>query len=238
MEDYLEALRQICKSPAVNLTVLDSVSALVPKRIVEGDVGDATMALMARFWSSHLPEIVPHLSKNKSTLLLVNQMRNTLNMYGPQKSSSGGNALKYYNSVKIELSKKGVIKEKGKEVGVEIQLKNVKNKVGTPFITKQISVYFPNNNGKIAGIDIVSDTVDSALEEKVITQGGAYYTWQGFPLDKKGDTKIQSKENVLQFFRDNPDSLPLLKEDLLKNINNDTTNSEENSEETYAEEAA
>ena len=243
MEDYIEALRQITKSPHVNLTVLDSVSSLVPKRIIEGDVGDATMALMARFWSNHLPEIVPHLAKNNSSLLMVSQLRNTLAMYGPSKSSMGGNALKYYNSIKVELSKKEVIKDKGKEIGCKVQLKNTKTKVGTPFVTKLISIYFPKFSGDTGGIDVVSDIVDTALDEGVISKvNNSTYTWHGFPANKKGEKNITGKDNVPLFFKENLSLVDLLKEDLLNNINNntyDTTSTQEDSsEEDYEEEAA
>lgn len=243
MEDYIEALRQITKSPHVNLTVLDSISALVPKRIIEGDVGDATMALMARFWSNHLPEIVPHLAKNNSSLLMVSQLRNTLAMYGPSKSSMGGNALKYYNSIKVELSKKEVIKDKGREVGCKIQLKNTKTKVGTPFVTKMISIYFPKFPGDTGGIDVVSDIVDTGLDEGVIRKvNSSTYTWHGFTPNKKGENNITGKDNVHLFFKENLALLDLLKEDLLNNTNNtyDTTSTiqEDSIEEDYEEEVA
>jgi recombination protein RecA len=240
LEDYIEALRQITKSPYVNLTVLDSVSSLVPKRIIEGDVGDATMALMARFWSNHLPEIVPHLAKNNSSLLMVSQLRNTLAMYGPSKSSMGGNALKYYNSIKVELSKKEVIKEKGIEVGCKVQLKNTKTKVGTPFVTKLISIYFPKFPGDTGGIDNLSDIVDSALDDGVIKQSGSMYTWREFPEAKNGEKKLRGKEAVYEFFKQNTHLLELLKEDLLNNTNNnyDNTSTEDSQEEDYQEEAA
>lgn len=241
-EDYLEALRLLAKSPVVDLIVFDSVTSITPKRIAEGDVGDATMALMARLWSTHLPEIVPYLGKNKSTLLVINQLRNTLAMYGPSKSSTGGNALKYYNSVKVEVSKKEVLKEKGKEIGVKVQVKNVKTKVGKPFVTKMISIYFPQFPGdKAAGIDVLSDIVDTALDEGIITQGGAMYSWREFPETKDGNRKLKGKEAVYEFFKQNTNLLELLKEDLLNNTNNNnhdttTTDQEDNSEEE--EEAA
>lgn len=239
-EDYLEALRLLAKSPVVDLIVFDSVTSITPKRIAEGDVGDATMALMARLWSTHLPEIVPYLGKNKSTLLVINQLRNTLAMYGPSKSSTGGNALKYYNSVKVEVSKKDVIKEKGKEIGVKVQLKNVKTKVGKPFVTKIISIFFPQFPGDKAGIDTLSDIVDTALDEGVITQGGAMYSWREFPEAKDGNRKLKGKEAVYEFFKQNTNLLDLLKEDLLNNTNHDTTSTDQEdfSEEDYSEEAA
>jgi recombination protein RecA len=241
MEDYLEGLRMLVKSPAVDLILLDSVSAMTPKRIAEGDVGDATMALQARLWSTHLPEIVPYLKANKITLLLINQLRNTLALYGNPSESTGGKALKYYTSVRVQVSKKEVIKEKGKEIGVKVQLKNVKTKVGKPFVTKLISIFFPQFPGDPGGIDILSDIVDSALDEGIIKQSGSMYTWREFSEAKDGEKKLRGKEAVYEFFKQNPTNLELLKEDLLNNSNNNYDNSttkNSNQEEDYQEEAA
>lgn len=239
MEDYLEGLRMLVKSPVVDLILFDSVSAMTPKRIIEGDVGDATMALQARLWSTHLPEIVPHLKANKITLVLINQLRNTLALYGNPSDSTGGKALKYYNSVRVQVSKKEVLKEKGKEVGVKVQLKNVKTKVGKPFVTKMISIYFPQFPGDKAGIDILSDIVDTALDEGIIKQGGAIYSWRKFPEAKDGNRKLKGKEAVYDFFKENTNLLELLKEDLLNNTHDTTsTNQEDSIEEDYEEEVA
>jgi recombination protein RecA len=193
------------------------------------------MALMARFWSNHLPEIVPHLAKNNSSLLMVSQLRNTLAMYGPSKSSMGGNALKYYNSIKVELSKKEVIKDKGREVGCKVQLKNTKTKVGTPFVTKLISIYFPKFPGDTGGIDTLSDIVDTALDEKVIQQSGSMYTWHGFPEAKDTERKIRGKEAIYEFFKQNIELVELLKQDLINNINTNN-NGTDISEEISSEE--
>lgn len=223
-EDYLEALRLLSKSPAVDLIVFDSATSLTPKRISDGEVGDATMALLARLWSTHLPEIVPHLSRNKSTLLIINQLRNTLSMYGPGKSTTGGNALKYYTSVKIETSKKEVIKEKGVEVGVKIQIKNTKTKVGKPFVTRTLSIFFPKFEGDSGGIDVNSDIIESAMEAGLLQRFGATYGWHKFPISKTSkEPRVTGVLGVQEFFKENPDDLQLLRKELGEYLDSNST---------------
>lgn len=239
-EQYIEALRLITKDKLVDVTFLDSISAMMPKKVVEGDVGDATMGLMARFWSSHLPEIVPHLSKNKTSLVIINQLRDTLNMYGPKSTGTGGRALKYYKGLALEVKKKEVIKTKGIESAIKIEVKNAKTKVGVPYISRELTFHFPKFPGDKAGIDTISDIVDTALEEGIISRSGSSYKWHSFPTKKTGEAAITGKEAVYEFFKQNTNLLDLLKEDLLNNTNYDTTSTDQEdfSEEDYSEEAA
>ena len=129
-EEYIEGLLMIVEEPYVNLVILDSVSSLVPKRIIEGEVGDVTMAVMARYWSTHMPQIITSLSKNNNTLLLINQQRTNLGKYGTPSDPTGGNALKFYKSVSMYVKREAPVKENGKEVGVSVKLTVKKTKVG------------------------------------------------------------------------------------------------------------
>lgn len=241
-EEYIEALRILTKDPLVKLTILDSATALKPRRIVEGDVGDATMGLQARFWSDHLPEMLPHLANNKCSLILINQIRATMAAYGNPNSPTGGNAIKFYKSLALQTSKKEVIKDKGAEVAVKIQVKNTKTRVGRPFVAKEITIHFPKFLGDSAGIDTVKDIVEEALEKVIIRVNSSTYTWHKFPTNKKGEPNITGKEAVITFFKENSNLVPILKEELI-NYNTtiyDTTSTdqEDSSEEDYSEEAA
>ena len=230
-EEYIDALRILTKDSSVKLTILDSATSLKPRRIVEGEVGDATMGLQARFWSDHLPEMLPHLANNKCSLILINQIRATMATYGNPNSPTGGNAIKFYKSLALETKKKEVIKEKGSEVAVRIQVKNIKTRVGRPFVTKEITIHFPKFLGDKAGIDIVKDIVEESLEKVIERVNSSTYTWHKFPTNKKGEPNITGKDAVINFFKENSNLVPTLKEELINYNNSNHDNTSEDSQE-------
>ncbi len=166
-EEALEALRDFVKSGVVSLVVLDSVAALSPKAIQEKQVDEATMALVARYMGKVLPELCPIADKNGCAIILVNQLRSTLKMYGPSDDSPGGNAIKFSTSIRVRVSRKDVLKKGSEEIGVVAGIQSIKNKVAPPFRQKEISVYFPHfdavANSTVAGVDILGDLIDAAL---------------------------------------------------------------------------
>ena len=194
-EQALEITENLVRSGAVDIIVVDSVAALTPQKEIEGDMGDAMMGLQARLMSQALRKLTAIVGKSKCMIIFINQIRMKIGiMFGNPETTTGGNALKFYSSVRLEIRRIESIEGKGEEdaVGNRVRVKVVKNKVAPPFRKVELDIYF----GK--GISATASLLDSAVKHGIIDKRGAWYT--------RGDEKVgQGKENAIAFLKENPD---------------------------------
>lgn len=194
-EQALEITENLVRSGAVDVIVVDSVAALTPQKEIEGDMGDSMMGLQARLMSQALRKLTAIVGKSKCMIIFINQIRMKIGiMFGNPETTTGGNALKFYSSVRLEIRRIESIEGKGEEdaVGNRVRVKVVKNKVAPPFRKVELDIYF----GK--GISATASLLDSAVKHGIIDKRGAWYT--------RGDEKVgQGKENAINFLKDNPD---------------------------------
>ncbi|MBO6089711.1 MAG: DNA recombination/repair protein RecA, partial [Lachnospiraceae bacterium] len=182
-------------SGAMDIVVVDSVAALVPKAEIEGDMGDAHVGLQARLMSQALRKLTGAIGKTNCTVVFINQLREKVGVfYGNPQVTTGGNALKFYSSVRMEIKKVDSIKVNGEVVGNRTRAKIVKNKVAPPFKEAEFDIMFGE------GISFVGDLLDLATEIDVINKSGAWYAYQG---NKIG----QGRENAKIYLQDNPEVL-------------------------------
>ena len=200
-EQALEITEQLVRSGAVDVVVIDSVAALVPKAEIEGEMGDSHMGLQARLMSQALRKLTGVVSKTKTVIIFINQMRQKIGvMYGPTETTTGGNALKYYATVRLDVRRIETLKKDNVEYGNRIKVKVVKNKVAAPFRVAEFNLIY----GK--GIDPVSSLLEVACNFDVIQKSG---TWFNYGSDKIG----QGQEKAIENLSSNP---KLLKEIELK----------------------
>nr|WP_191013785.1 recombinase RecA [Treponema zioleckii] len=194
-EQALEITEQLVRSGAVDIIVVDSVAALTPQKEIEGDMGDSMMGLQARLMSQALRKLTAIVGRSKCIIVFINQIRMKIGiMFGNPETTTGGNALKFYSSVRLEIRRIESIDGKGEEeaVGNRVRVKIVKNKVAPPFRKVELDIYF----GK--GVSATASLLDSAVKHGFIDKRGAWYT--------RGDEKIgQGKENALSFLEQNKD---------------------------------
>jgi recombination protein RecA len=192
-EQALEIAEALVRSAAIDVVVIDSVAALVPKAELEGEMGDASMGLQARLMSQALRKLTAVVSKSKTTLIFINQIREKIGvMFGNPETTTGGRALKFYSSVRIDIRRINSIKDGDEVVGSRTKVKVVKNKVAPPFKSAEFDI------GYGEGISKTGELVDIGLEMKIIDKSGAWFSY--------GDLRIgQGRENAKQFFRDNLD---------------------------------
>jgi len=192
-EQALEIAEALVRSAAVDVVVIDSVAALVPKAELEGEMGDASMGLQARLMSQALRKLTAVVSKSRTTLIFINQIREKIGvMFGNPETTTGGRALKFYSSVRIDIRRISSIKDGENVVGSRTKVKVVKNKVAPPFKTAEFDI------GYGEGISKTGELIDLGIEHKVVEKSGAWFSY--------GDLRIgQGRENAKQFFRDNPD---------------------------------
>ena len=192
-EQALEITDMLVRSGAVGLVVVDSVAALTPKAEIEGDMGDTHVGLHSRLMSQALRKLTANISRSGCTVIFINQIRMKIGvMFGNPETTTGGNALKFYSSVRLDIRRTGAIKKGDEVVGNETKVKIVKNKVSPPF--KQIN--FEILYGE--GISREGELVDLGVKEGLVEKSGAWYSYNG---DRIG----QGKENVRKFFKENPD---------------------------------
>ena len=192
-EQALEIAEALVRSAAIDVIVIDSVAALVPKAELEGEMGDASMGLQARLMSQALRKLTAVVSKSKTTLIFINQIREKIGvMFGNPETTTGGRALKFYSSVRIDIRRINAIKDGDVVVGNRTKVKVVKNKVAPPFRFAEFDIAFGE------GISKTGELVDIGLEMKIVEKSGAWFSY--------GDLRIgQGRENAKQFFRENPD---------------------------------
>ena len=191
-EQALEITEQLVRSGAVDVVVVDSVAALVPKAEIEGDMGDSHMGLQARLMSQALRKLTSIVSKTKSVIIFINQMRQKIGvMYGPTETTTGGNALKYYASLRLDVRRIETLKKDNVEYGNRIKIKVVKNKVAPPFRIAECDLIY----GK--GISFESSLLDVACTMDVVQKSGTWFTY--------GSEKIgQGREKAVETITSNP----------------------------------
>ncbi len=193
-EQALEITENLVRSGAVDIVVVDSVAALTPEKEIEGEMGDAVMGMQARLMSQALRKLTAIIGKSNCIVIFINQIRMKIGvMFGNPETTTGGQALKFYASVRLEIRRIETIDGKGDDdaVGNRVRVKIVKNKVAPPFRKCELDIYF----GK--GISASASLLDSAVKHGIVDKRGAWYTM--------GEEKIgQGKENVVQFIEQNP----------------------------------
>jgi recombination protein RecA len=191
-EQALEIVEILVRSGAVDLVIIDSVAALVPKAEIEGEMGDSHMGLQARLMSQALRKLAGAISRSNAAVVFINQLREKIGvMFGNPETTTGGKALKFYASVRLDIRRIGPVKERENVIGNRVRVKVVKNKVAPPFKQAEFDVLFEE------GISHSGLLVDLASEANVIQKSGAWYSF--------GDQRIgQGRENAKMFLKDNP----------------------------------
>ncbi len=191
-EQALEIVEVLIRSNAVDVVVVDSVAALVPRAEIDGEMGEAQMGLQARLMSQALRKLTGAVSKSKTSLIFINQLREKIGvMFGNPETTTGGRALKFYASVRIDIRRIGAIKDGDVVVGGRTRAKVVKNKVAPPFREAEFDMMYGE------GISKEGDLLDMAVERKIVEKSGTWFSYSG---DRLG----QGRENVKQFLKDNP----------------------------------
>lgn len=194
-EQALEIAETLVRSGAIDVIIVDSVAALVPKAEIEGEMGDLQVGLQARLMSKALRKLTSVTAKSKCIVVFINQLREKIGIaYGNPEVTTGGKALKFYSSVRMEVRKADAIKEGPDVIGNKVKVKVVKNKVAPPFKTTEFDIIF----GK--GISHEGDVLDIAAEMDIVQKGGAWYNYNQERLG-------QGRENAKKFLRENPDLL-------------------------------
>ena len=192
-EQALEIAEQLIRSSAVDIVVIDSVAALTPKAEIEGDMGDSKMGLQARLMSQALRKLTAAISKTKTTCIFINQLREKIGMvFGNPETTTGGNALKFYASVRIDIRRIGSLKDGEDVTGNQVRVKIVKNKVAPPFRKAEFDVMFGE------GISRSGEIVDLGVEQNIIKKSGAWFSYK--------DTKLgQGRDAAKKCVEDNPE---------------------------------
>ena len=194
-EQALEITETMVRSGAVDIVVVDSVAALVPKAEIDGDMGDSHMGLQARLMSQALRKLTAVISKSNCTVVFINQLREKLGvMFGNPETTTGGRALKFYASVRMDVRRVESLKSNGEVMGNRTRVKIVKNKVAPPFKEAEFDIMFGE------GISYAGDVLDLAVNCDIINKSGAWFAYEG---NKIG----QGRENARQYLKDNPDVL-------------------------------
>ena len=192
-EQALDIADELIRSAAVDLVVIDSVAALTPKAEIEGDMGDNRVGLQARLMSQALRKLTATINKTNTTCIFINQLREKIGvMFGNPETTTGGNALKFYASVRLDIRKASAIKDGDEIIGNQVRVKVIKNKVAPPFKKAEFDLMFNE------GISRVGEIVDMGVEKGILTKSGSWYSYEGNKLAQGRD----AAKNVL---RDNPD---------------------------------
>src|SRR4051812_3558061 len=192
-EQALEIADMLIRSGALDVLVIDSVAALVPRAEIEGEMGDSHVGLQARLMSQALRKIAGALNNSGTTAIFINQLREKIGvMFGSPETTTGGKALKFYASVRLDIRRIETLKDGGEAVGNRTRVKVVKNKVAPPFKQAEFDILY----GK--GVSREGSLIDMGVEQGILRKSGAWYTYEG---DQLG----QGKENARKFLRDNPD---------------------------------
>lgn len=203
-EQGLEIADALINSGAIDIVVIDSVAALVPKAEIDGDMGDQFIGLQARMMSQAMRKLSGTISKTKCIVIFINQLREKVGvMFGNPETTPGGRALKFYSSVRIEVRKGEAIKNGTEIIGAKANIKIVKNKVASPFKTASVDIIFGY------GINHIGEVVDMATELEIINKSGSWYSYNG---EKIG----QGREAVKEFLKNNPAILNEIEENVIK----------------------
>ena len=192
-EQALEIAEVLVRSGALDLVVIDSVAALVPRAEIEGDMGDTHVGLQARLMSQALRKLTATISRSKTAVIFINQIRMKIGvMFGNPETTPGGNALKFYSSVRMDIRRIGAIKDGQEVIGSRTRVRVVKNKVAPPFKEAQFDIMYGE------GISTAGDLLDMAVQAQIVDKSGAWYS---FEKERIG----QGRENVKTFLKENPD---------------------------------
>ncbi len=191
-EQALEITETMVRSGAIDIVVVDSVAALVPKAEIDGDMGDSHVGLQARLMSQALRKLTAVISKSNCTVVFINQLREKVGiMFGNPETTTGGRALKFYSSVRLDVRRIESIKQGGEVIGNRTRVKVVKNKIAPPFKEAEFDIMFGE------GISTTGDILDMAANVDIISKTGAWYAYQGSKIG-------QGRENAKQYLKDNP----------------------------------
>lgn len=191
-EQALEITETMVRSGAIDIVVVDSVAALVPKAEIDGEMGDSHVGLQARLMSQALRKLTAVISKSNCTVIFINQLREKVGvMFGNPETTTGGRALKFYSSVRMDVRRVESLKQGGEIIGNHTRVKVVKNKIAPPFKEAEFDIMFGE------GISVVGDILDLAVSVDIVNKSGAWYAYNG---DKIG----QGRENAKQYLKDNP----------------------------------
>ena len=192
-EQALEIADMLVRSGAIDILVIDSVAALVPRAEIEGEMGDAHMGLQARLMSQALRKLTGTISKTHTCVIFINQMRMKIGVvFGNPETTTGGNALKFYASVRLDIRRVNTLKEGQDIIGSRTRVRVVKNKLAPPFMEAEFDVIYGE------GISRIGDLIDTAVEQEIIDKSGAWYSFGGERIG-------QGRENVKRFLTDHPD---------------------------------
>ncbi len=193
-EDALEIADTLIRSGALDIVVIDSVAALVPRAELEGEMGDSHMGLQARLMSQALRKLTGHISRSKTCVIFINQIRMKIGiMFGNPETTTGGNALKFYSSVRLDIRRVATLKERENAIGMRCKVKVVKNKLAAPFKSAEFDIMFDGT-----GISSEGDILDVGAELGIIEKTG---TWFSYENERLG----QGRENVRTFLKENTD---------------------------------
>jgi len=214
-EQALEITETLVRSNAVDVVVVDSVAALVPQKEIEGDMGDSHMGLQARLMSQALRKLTGSIAKTNTVVIFINQIRNKIGVFfGNPETTTGGNALKFYASVRVEIRRAAQIKQGENIIGNRVKIKIVKNKVAAPFKTCEFDIMYNE------GISLSGDMLDSGVEYGVIEKSGNTYTFQ--------DVKLGTgRENAKKFLKDDPKLMEKIRKAVWAVIKNKDKDTEE-----------
>ncbi len=192
-EQALEIVDALVRSGALDVIVVDSVAALVPKAEIEGEMGDAHVGLQARLMSQALRKLTANINRTRTALIFINQIRQKIGvMFGNPETTTGGNALKFYSTMRLDIRRTNAIKEGADVIGNHTKVKVVKNKLAPPFRTAEFDIYYGE------GISKEGSLIDLAVAVDIIDKSGAWYSY-------KGERLGQGRENVRQLLKENPD---------------------------------
>ena len=210
-EQALEIAETMVRSGAVDIIIVDSVAALVPKAEIEGDMGDSHVGLQARLMSQALRKLTAVISKSNCTVIFINQLREKVGvMFGNPEVTTGGRALKFYSSIRLDVRRIETLKQGGEMVGNRTRIRVVKNKIAPPFKEAEFDIMFGE------GISREGDILDLAANTGVVNKSGAWYAYEG---DKIG----QGRENAKQFLKQNPEICHEIEERVREGFGLDST---------------
>jgi len=203
-EQALEIVDHLIRSGAIDIIVIDSVAALTPRAEIEGEMGDSNVGLQARLMSQALRKLTANISKTNTTCMFINQLREKIGvMFGNPETTTGGNALKFYSSVRLDIRRIGQIKEGDEVIGNRTRVKVVKNKLAPPFRKAEFDIMYGE------GISLTGEVIDLGVEKGIIQKSGSWFSY--------GDTRLgQGRETVRKLLADNPELLEELKEKIIE----------------------
>ncbi len=199
-EQALEIMEMLVRSNGIDILVVDSVAALVPRAEIDGEMGDSHVGLQARLMSQAMRKLTGLISKSQTAVIFINQIRMKIGvMYGSPETTTGGNALKFYSSLRVDIRRIGAIKKGDEILGSRTKVKIVKNKLAPPFKTIEFDIMYGE------GISREGATLDIAVDQNIVDKAGSWFSYNGERIG-------QGRENVKQFLKENPDILTSIEE--------------------------